>query len=298
LGDNYLDSTKARAENGDDDPSWWDEESCLMAIDLGYDEGGDNRDQLLVSVQIGVSEQAKKMKKSWRKRLPEKLPYFHAVDFGNYTGGVFSKANLARNERDRLLADLCMLIHQRLIGGITVRVKISEYEKLTTQVFRSQHGTSYGFAIDMCLLGAYAMVTAEGMKPEFNILIENGHRNANQVAQILARIQNFPDHLWEYYKDEMIIDLKILTAGLGSKKDHPILQSADMLAYSEWQRISQGDATIWDALLGNRSHYQALELDCDEELIREFVNEGSKPSMWRRWKKARKRYEETKGAPR
>jgi hypothetical protein len=261
-----------------------------VAIDLGIDEGGSGND-LLVSVQLGVNEQAKKLKKSWKQRLPERLPYFHSKDFSNHTGGVFTKAGLDGRARRELLVDLCKIIHARLITGLTVRINVSQYDSLTTQDFRSQHGTAYSFAVDLCMLFAYQQAIEAAIKPEFNILIENGHRNSNQAAQILSKIQGFPAHQWKYYEDEIIADLRILTAGLGDKKEHPILQSADMLAYCEWQRDSRGDPTIWSALNRRDIRYKAYEMRCDEEIIQAFVDEGSKKALWRRLKKAKALYE-------
>ena len=262
-----------------------------MAIDIGIDEGGDNRDTLLVSAQFGITADARKMKNAWRSRLPMGLPYFHSIDFGNYTGGVFTKAGLNRAARGELLNDLCRFTHQRLLSSVTMRVSISKYESLTTQDFRSQHGTAYSYAVDLCLLAAYAVIKDFGAKPEFNILIEDGHRNSNQAALILERIKGHSENpLWQYFEDS-VTDLKILTAGLGSKKDHPILQSADMLAYSEWQKISRGDPTIWKALHRRDVRYVTSVVEIDENLIVPFVEEATPQAGWRRLRTAKRLYE-------
>ncbi len=217
------------------------------------------------------------------------MPYFHSKDFGNYDKGVFAKTGLERRDREVLLGDLCELIHDRLVVGLTVRISIGEYERLTTQVFRSRHGTAYGFAVNMALMGAYAAVKEMGVKPEFNILIEDGHRNANQVANILTGLRDFPDRFRELFKDQIIFDLRVLTSGLGTKKDHPILQCADMLAYAEWQSLSEGDPAIWNALR-SRPHYKMLRIKCDDVLIKEFVDEGVRfVSLGKKWKAVRER---------
>jgi hypothetical protein len=255
-----------------------------MSIDLGIDEGGSG-DVLLVSAQVGITAQAKKLKKSWKNRLPESLPYFHSVDFDNRTAGVFAKSGLDMGKRGILLHDLCSFIHCRLIAGITVRMSVAEYQRLTTNEFRSRHGTAYGMAVDMCLLGAYYLAKEYGAKPEFNILIEKGHRHGGQAAQMLERLCYLSGKIMEVFNGQLIPDLKILTAGLGEKKDHPILQCADMLAYSEWQKIRQGDLTIWSALQPGSGCYRIAEANCDVELINGFVNEGaSMDSFWNEWK--------------
>jgi hypothetical protein len=85
-----------------------------MAIDLGYDEGGSG-DDLLVSVQVGITQQARKLKRRWKARLPEGLLYFHSKDFGNFSGGVFTKAGLDEAARTVLLKDLASVIHSHMI---------------------------------------------------------------------------------------------------------------------------------------------------------------------------------------
>lgn len=233
-----------------------------MAVDMGYDEGGSG-DTLIVSCQIAVTEQAKKLKRQWKSRLGN-LEYFHSTDFDNYSQGVFSKAGLSRHERHELLKDLAKLIHRHVVAGITARVSISEYNRLTTPEFRSRAGTAYGFLIDMCMLRTHALLNELHLPTELNILIERGHRNSEQVMQILAQLQSLPDHI-------LSLPIRILTAGLGGKKDHPILQTADMLAYCRWQRMSDGVPTIWNALHEPGTRYVSIPMVCDERLIRAFT---------------------------
>jgi hypothetical protein len=241
-----------------------------------------------VSVQVGITEPAKRLKRQWKARLRDAndLAYFHSKDFGNYTGGIFSKADLSRNDRQVLLKDLASLIHNHLLFGATARVKVSEYNKLTTQDFRSQIGTAYSFGIDMCMCLAFAVVTEMGIKPEFNILIEKGHRNSEQAGQILADVQKIPQEMIAAHPDKLLA-MKILNAGLGDKKDHPILQSADMVAYSDWQGLSNGDPAIWDALHRPGVRYKTYRLHADEALIREFVREGLSPFIRKQKEKAK-----------
>ena len=239
-----------------------------MAFDLGYDESGSG-DRLLVSVQVGVTEQARRLKKQWRKRLGE-LEFFHSKDFGNYNSGIFTKAGLDRWQRSALLSDLSKLIHRYLLFSVTAAVSIEEYNANTTPKFRSRMGTAYGFLIDMCLLSAHACLGDLGLKSEYNILIESGHRNSEQVAQILELVRDIPVDLLPF-------PLKIVTSGLGDKREHPILQCADMAAYSDWQGYSDGDPTIWNALHRKGVRYHAWRVKCDENLIRQFV-EGDGPA--------------------
>jgi hypothetical protein len=226
----------SQAPERDDDPSWWDDEDWLMAIDLGYDESG-SEDTLLVSMQLGVTEQAKRLKRKWKARLRDAgVEFFHAKEFGNFSHGVFS--GMGRNERRELLRDLSKVICQHLSIGITAKITKSIYEQKTTQAFRSRWGTAYTFAIQMLVTSAYIYADHSHLHPEFNILIEDGHRHAAQAVESLnaTKMAGLASE----------IPSKILSIGLGSKLDHPILQAADMLAYSVWQKITDRDLTIYD----------------------------------------------------
>jgi hypothetical protein len=249
----------------DDDPSWWEDEDLLMAIDLGYDESGSG-DILIVSAQIAITEQAKKFRRKWRKRLGEAgIPYFHAKEFGNIKHGVF--AGLNREEREELLTDLCKLVHRHVSGGISAKVTKSLYEQKTTQEFRSRWGTHYTFAIQMLVQLAYVHANRSGLRPYFNVLIEDGHRHAAQAINTLNQAKKsrlaFP------------MESKLLTVGLGSKADHPILQAADMLGYSLWQQLNDSDTEfpMFKALHLANDHYNPWFVDLDPELV-DIAKEG------------------------
>jgi hypothetical protein len=171
-----------------------------------------------------------------------------------------------------LLGDLSKLIHRHLLFAVTAGVSLKEYEANTTHKFRSQMGTAYAFLIDMCLLSAHAFLDEFRLKSDFNILIESGHRNAGQVAQILTQLKNLPASVTP-------LPIRILTAEFGEKRDHPILQSADMVAYSDWQGGSNGDPTLWNALHPKGIRYRTWRVKCDAALIRMFV-EGDGPERF------------------
>lgn len=70
-----------------------------------------------------------------------------------------------------------------------------------------------------------------------------------------------------------------MTVGLGSKKDHPILQTADMLAYSEWQKLTHGDREIWEALHVEGCEYLPGYLDLDEQLVGQAIDYAQRAEM-------------------
>jgi hypothetical protein len=258
----------------DNDPSWWDDEDLLMAVDLGYDEGGAN-DTLLVSVQIAVTEQAKKLKRQWRSALGDDLEYFHSKDLWNFTSGVFTAAGLDRRQREALLKDLRKIIHRHLALGVTARISKKLYDSLTTNEFRSRWGTAYSFAVNMLMLCAHLEFAKPSGNPaqpnlpvDVNVLIEDGHRHSAQALEIVQDGKKIP-------LDKRFVN--VLTAGLGAKKDHPILQAADMLAYSEWQEISGRESMLHSVMYSPTSRYRTARVECTADLIEE-IKKG--PEAW------------------
>src|SRR5438477_1281775 len=235
-----------------------------MAVDLGVDEGGDG-DTLLVSVQIGITEQARRMRRSWKKRLAESnnVEYFHSKDLWNFTNGPFFKAGLNRQERTSLLNDLADCIHEHLATAFTVKVSQKVYNDNTTQVLRSQHGSAYRCCIIQLVSCAYMSLKKMRIRPEVNILIEAGHRNSAGAVLYLNKWRESPPL-------RGMEDLKFLSVGLGSKKDHPILQAADMLAYCKQQHLIRRDRTIYDALHRKGSRYQPQTLTLGAEHFKEL----------------------------
>jgi hypothetical protein len=267
-----------RWENND--PSWWDDEVCLMAFDLGYDEGGAD-DTLLVSVQIAVTQQARKLKRQWKSALGP-VPFFHSKDLWNFSHGVFTDAGLDRQQREQLLKELRKIIHRHLALGVTAKISKKLYNSLTTNEFRSRWGTAYSFAVNMLILCAYLEQNkgrGEESYPwppvDVNVIIEDGHRNSNQALEIMQDAKNIP-------KEKRM--LNVLTAALGSKPDHPILQAADMLAYAEWKEICDRPSDLHFVLYSPTSRYRVARFECTAEVINE-MKQGPE-----RWMKSKRDY--------
>lgn len=221
-------------------------------IDLGYDEGG-ACDILLVSLQFGQTSELQILREKWEARLGT-IKYFHSKDYDNFSHGVF--VSLSRPERKVLLDDLSTLIHEHVDLGITSRIDRVLYERITNQPFRSEWGSAYSFAAQMGLLVARTALEDWRLGNErVNILIESGHRNAAQVVEQLARLTE---------ENEFLNVNEVSTA---SKKGNPILQSADMLAYGEWENMKGRASEVYDALHIDRGTYQAVWFDCSQELI-------------------------------
>jgi hypothetical protein len=145
--------------------------------------------------------------------------------------------------------------------------------------FRSRWGTAYSFAINMLMLCAYLEFTIDRDESKYpwppvdgNVLIEDGHRHSSQALEIVQDSKNIP-------KAHRFVN--VLSAGLGSKQDHPILQAADMLAYAEWQEISERHSALHPVLYSPTSRYRVARLECTAEVIEE-IKKG--PEAWMKHK--------------
>lgn len=188
---------------------------------------------------------------------------------------MFTKAGLSRQERECLLRDLRKIIHRHVTVGVTARISKTLYDSLTSNEFRSRWGTAYSFAVNMLMLCAYLEFNRDRSEQDYpwppvdiNVLIEDGHRHSRQALEIVQDGKNIPE-------EKRFVT--VLSAGLGSKKDHPILQAADMLAYAEWQEICERRSDLHAVLYSPTSSYRVARFECTAEVIEE-MKQG--PARW------------------
>jgi hypothetical protein len=245
-----------------------------MAVDLGYDESGDET-IIIVSMQLCTVQKSRKFKKVWKAELKKaQIPFFHTIDFAKIDSGIFKHLN--HKKRQALLQTLSQLIRVRFNIGISVIVDIEKYNSKTNQPFRSKWGTAYSHAVHMLVLASHVYCEQFGLGSDVNILIEAGHRNSAQVLKILRDVQTLngrPEAL-----------LNIVTVGTGNKKDNPILQAADMLAYSEWRNLKNGKMEIYGALHREGSKYQARVIWSEDGVVESIVDADA---QWKLWGKRR-----------
>jgi hypothetical protein len=230
-----------------------------VAVDIGFDESG-SHDILLLAAQVGLVQKSRKLKTVWKSILGDsRVPFFHSVDYDNFSKGVF--CHLSREERTLLLQSLCGHLRKRMLFGITGKITISNYNSKTNNAFRSQWAAAYSFAMQMLMLGVRLQLERLQLGYDVNILLEDGHKNAGQAINILRKIK------LANKRNPGDVALNIMTEGLGSKINNPILQAADMLGYSEWQRLTQGNREIYDQLHVKGSRYFWVYMDIDKRLL-------------------------------
>lgn len=199
-------------------------------IDCGIDESQPLRQDLIfVSAIIGQTSKMAKLAKAWEAHLNEcGVDYFHAKEHWNKRSKAYH--GLSTRKRKMLLDRFVELIRKHVHLGISVRIDIAEYMRVTSQRFRSNWGAPYSFAIQMLILGIYRdLLQRKQLHETVNVLIEDGHKNLNQILEMLSKSMGQPDAL-----------IKLGNYGEGRKLGNPILQAADLLAYGSCQQFSSG----------------------------------------------------------
>jgi len=225
-------------------------------IDFGLDESIDKRPTakrlLVVAAHAGITTNMKKMSAKWEKDLG-RLPYFHAKDLWEEDSSLYR--GMSMRKRDQLLSKLVSHVHRYPKWGVIASIDELDYNARTTPRFRSQSGSAYTHAVIMALLEFYFMLDREGLnKTPVNILIEEGHKNGKQALAAIERIQSLPSPI-----------LNIKSYGFGKKEGHPILQSADALAYGSLQKIKGSPDRIFKKLTSTKRPVYR-HVDCGKRL--------------------------------
>jgi hypothetical protein len=236
----------------------WAAERAIVVLDSYFDEGGSGkRCVLVVSALVSTSSAMNKLGRDWKAILKDfGVPYWHTVDFRHLKPELFR--HLSQSKRKKLLTALVREINRRSLMGVTAIINTEEYVKLTTPRFRSQWGAAYTFAVQMCLVEiSLHLPKIQRNKECFNVLLEEGHQNAAQTLEHLRRMK-------EIAAPRI---LNICDYGLGGKKQNPVLQAADMLAYSSYEhhRALKRRPEIFGRLVAvGKSGMTYREIPCDK----------------------------------
>jgi hypothetical protein len=234
-------------------PSWWRDESDLLMIDSYFDESGRaGRHLTVVSAYVGSTRDMSTLSKGWQRDLAEmQVEYFHAKDFDNKDAGVFR--HLSASQRKRLLDRLLNKLKRRIVCGITAHVDDGLYEDITTSRFRSQWGAPYSFCVHT-ILGQLDLFLEEcgRSRERINVVLEHGHRNVCQVIEQLHRPGgNFGN------------------IGTAAKRDQPVLQAADLSAYSTCDDLcTDGRSYLFERLRATKK--PTYRIACTREYIEGF----------------------------
>jgi len=233
-------------------------------IDIGIDESKSHASQLIVvSAIVGNTMQMRKLDAEWKRDLIRSgADYFHATEHWN--GSAKAYHGIGRPERKKLLGRLAGHVRHRFLFGASAIVDQDEYRSVTSERFRSQYGSAYGFAFQLLM----TMILAELLRQKrhnqpVNVLIEDGHVNAEQVIGFIH----------DKKKLDSSKGLRIGTYGLGGKRDNPILQAADLLAFAACELANTGESDMFACLAAPKVRNRFLTLPWDKSSVEAAVSD-------------------------
>jgi hypothetical protein len=218
-------------------------------IDIGIDESlSPPSPKLVVSAIVGNTSQMRKLDSEWKRDLANSgVDYFHAQEHWNILAKPYH--GIRRDERERLLVRLVRHVHHRFLFAASSIVDEVEYRANSSERFRSQYGSPYGFAFQNLMMCIFVELLKQKRENQpVNILIEDGHKNSQQAIGFIAE------------KKKRTGGLTVGSYGLGGKKDNPILQAADMLAFGVCEFHSKGQSDFAARLTPPEAHKRVLEL--------------------------------------
>jgi hypothetical protein len=226
-------------------------------IDWAMDESGDpNQKILVVSAVMGQTSCMKKLTRRWLIDLDRYgVDYFHARKHWNQSAGCYHR--ISARKRRELLTGLSANIGKYCIASFGAEINIEEFEKNASQRFKNTFGSAYAYGVNLLLIMTRVFLSLTGdTHQDINILIEDGHKNANQAIEQISTWKRKPGAV-----------LKISSYGLGDKKSHPILQAADLVAYGWWQFKAGTDPRMFSALRAGAPKLAAMFLPWDNSSI-------------------------------
>jgi len=227
-------------------------------IDCAFDESGDKTSPrgnlLVVSAYVGATAHVARLSRCWQSKLDEVgIPYFHTKDLWNRRAKLFR--GLSNTQRKRLLSALISYIHRNAEWGFSAFIDPDYYSDSTTDRFRSQWGSPYAFAMRMTILCLILLLERLKRQGELvNILIEQGHPNAQQAMDMIAEFKAFDDR-----------PLNIGDCELRPKKGNPTLQAADILAYASCDNFC-GPSRIMEKLISG-PRIKHFWINCNSEIV-------------------------------
>jgi hypothetical protein len=124
-------------------PSWLREESLLIVIDVGIDESKSGS-LLVVSAIVGKTSTMRKLDSEWKREITTAgIDYFHAKEHWNLKSKAYH--GISTTERKALLDRLIVHLHHRFLFGASTIINETEYRQTTSERFRSQYGSPYGW---------------------------------------------------------------------------------------------------------------------------------------------------------
>jgi hypothetical protein len=271
------------------------------------DESGTHSDR--VTVVAGYVADVKKwtaFSAEWQGFLHDRhIPFFHMKDF--CSDGSSLCGRLSDSQREEVVRKLTEGIRETVTFGVAAAIRPHEYNRLTTDKFRSRHGSSYTACVLTCVEMALKFLPElKSTSGQVGVFLERGHKNAQQAEKMLNEYAKRNEPVDSQVKTLILnalgewpagrvtageafreVGYKIGTVGQGTKRGMLPLQAADLLAYCYHAQATQKKEHLcteaFDAVIEDIHHYlYVIETAQIQQAIAEDVRaESMKQESWR-----------------
>jgi len=280
-------------------------------LECYFDESIGSRGDLIIAGYASSIDRWASFATEWKECLEEyKVPYFHMTKLKSQQSRIFR--HLSWEQRQKFFTKLLWLIYRHAMFGVSCRISPKDYENVTTPQFRTQFGSAYTFALQICTLIIDRFLNAvPGDDHKFSVFLEAGHRNADEAIKYLREEQLRHTPLTDEELQEIAGDpnveiirnhkpsrVRIDSVGLGTKQSKAPLQAADILAHCTLNSTDTFCGSALDTLKHVTMH---RECHCTPEVIyalaltlaegeakrtaqRKFIHEMSRLAGWGGWK--------------
>ena len=214
-----------------------------MTLTAYLDESGHNDKLLVMGGFVSTPEKWLEFSKECDLiKAHFHIPYIHAAElFSPKSTRHYGHLNLGR--RREVLGCLMSAIidHAELSAAVTVIPRL--YDSLTTNQWRSKHGSSYAGCVNGFLIGLVGYLDiSQGETLALNLFLEDGHAHANEAEEMIRDYKAFYDE-----SDVPVLGgpaetvLSIGDYGLIEKGTASPLWAADLICYCTYNQIMRHD---------------------------------------------------------
>lgn len=214
-----------------------------MTLTAYLDESGHNDKLLVIGGFVSSPERWLEFSKECDLiKAHFHIPYIHAAElFSPKSTRRYGHLSLSR--RREVLGCLMSAIIDHAEFSAAVTVIPSLYDSLTTNQWRSKHGSSYAGCVNGFLIGLVEYLDMSlGETINLNLFLENGHRNEKEVEEMIRDYKAFYDEF-----DIPVLGgraepvLSIDDYGLIEKRTASPLWAADLICYCTYNQIMRRD---------------------------------------------------------
>lgn len=193
-----------------------------------FDDSGTHSDSKIVTVAgiIATRPQMRKFNRKWGEALKsEGLEFFHMVDFAHSTE-QFKKWKGNEEKRTLFLMRLHEIIRENSEVFLYSNLKTEDFE-LVRQEFPDANISAYQLCCEQCMTNIRDWITRFREEKQMAVMFEDSHHSLKSEGMELNFIAAESERLRKIYK--------ITSIATGGKKEHKLLQAADLFAYEMYK---------------------------------------------------------------